>query len=85
LRTGRQHRDDDLARGGGFGCRSCGAPALVCQCLDRVRHDVKSGHLMARCNEVGRHRRSHIAEADKPDRCHPLVPPIPLAGRERPY
>ena len=77
LRPGRQHRDDDFARGGGFrGRYGRVRPPFAARASTRLRHEVEAGHPMPGLDEIGRHRRPHIAEPDKPDRRHAEFPPV---------
>ena len=71
-----QHGDDHVRAC----CRLCGAGGFGDAVYGHV-HRIKSGDFMPRRNQVGRHRRPHVAQSDKSD-LH-LVP-LRMSVRPRP-
>src|SRR5262249_34362877 len=57
-----------------FGGACSGATTFLSESIAGVRDDIIAGDLMPGLQQVRRHRRAHIAEADKADRRHASPP-----------
>src|SRR5690606_19670675 len=68
--AGRQHGYHDFGALNGLGCVGCGARARRHQALHGLRHQIEYGELMAGLDQVVRHGRAHVAQADERDTAH---------------